>query len=65
MTARCEGPEAVIVSWAPANGYAFRELDRRRGVEAEMSFERGDERVQVEVTCPAGKPVFAVEVRDD
>ena len=24
-----------------------------------------DERVKVEVTCPAGKPVFAVEVRDD
>jgi eukaryotic-like serine/threonine-protein kinase len=64
VTARCEGPEAVIVSWAPANGYAFRELDRRRGVEAEMSFEHGDERVKVEVTCPAGKPVFAVEVRD-
>jgi serine/threonine-protein kinase len=64
VTARCEGREAVIVSWAPANGYAFRELDRRRGVEAEMSFERGDERVKVEVTCPAGEPVFAVEVRD-
>jgi hypothetical protein len=28
VTAHCEGDVAVIVSFAPANGYLFRELDR-------------------------------------
>jgi hypothetical protein len=65
VTARCEGRTAVIVSYAPANGYGLRELDRPRGAEAEVSFERGDRRVKVEVTCPAGAPVFAEEVDDD
>jgi hypothetical protein len=65
VTAHCEGDVAVIVSFAPANGYRFRELDRARGVEAEVSFERSDEhQVKVEVTCPAGRPQFSVDEKD-
>ena len=61
MTARCEGNIAVITSWTPANGYHFREVDDERGREAEVSFERDEQRVDVEVTCPSGRPVFTLD----
>ena len=61
VTARCEGNIAVITSWTPANGYRFREVDNERGREAEVSFERDEQRVDVEVTCPAGQPVFTLD----
>ena len=61
VTARCERNVAVITSWTPANGYRFREVDDERGREAEVSFERDEQRVDVEVTCPAGQPVFTLD----
>jgi len=61
VIARCDGDIAVITSWTPANGYRFREVDNERGREAEVSFERDEQRVDVEVTCPAGQPVFTLD----
>lgn len=59
--ARCEDSTAVLGTAVPANGYQVREVDRARGAEAEVTFERGGQRVKVKVTCPGGVPRFEVE----
>ncbi|MGH3656291.1 MAG: hypothetical protein ACRDUA_06505 [Micromonosporaceae bacterium] len=64
VLARCDGEIAELVSWSPANGYRLREVDPRRGIEAEVSFVRGEDddddddsqRVKVKVTCENGVP---------
>ena len=63
VVAHCEGSIAVLDTWAPKNGYGLRELDRPRGTEAEVSFQRNGQRVDVKVTCSGGVPRFADRIR--
>lgn len=58
VTARCDGDRALLTSWTPANGYSLREVEKS---DAEVSFARGDSRIDVEVTCSAGVPVFTLD----
>lgn len=63
VAAHCEGSVAVLDTWAPKNGYGLREVDRPRGTEAEVSFARDGQRVDVQVTCSGGVPRFADRIR--
>jgi hypothetical protein len=61
VLARCDGQTAELLSWSPANGYHLRELDRRRGTEAEVTFERDGQRVKLKVTCRGGVPQLRLD----
>ncbi len=69
VVARCDAGRAVIVSMAPAQGWAVHERDAGPQTEAAGEF-RGTaanhDRVKVDVRCDAGVPVLtARDERDD
>ena len=69
VVARCDAGRAVIVSMAPAQGWAVHERDAGPQTEAEGEFRRtadNHDRVKVDVRCDAGVPVLtARDERDD
>lgn len=70
VVVRCEGGHAVLVSMAPAQGFAVHERDegpQDDGAEGEFrSTTDHHDRVKVEATCTAGLPeLSARDERDD
>jgi hypothetical protein len=58
VVARCDGRTVSLVIWAPAQGYAVKQVDAGPDDRAEVTFEDGGGRVRVRVICVAGKPTL-------
>jgi hypothetical protein len=56
VVARCDGATAVLVTWAPAQGYRVKRADQQPGDDhARVTFEGSGGRVEVDVRCAAGQ----------
>jgi hypothetical protein len=68
VIARCDAGRAVIVSMAPAQGFAVHERDRGpQDDEAEGEFRStadGNDRIEVEVRCAGGVPALTARADD-
>jgi hypothetical protein len=68
VIARCDAGRAVIVSMAPAQGFAVHERDRGpQDDEAEGEFRStadGHDRIEVEVRCTGGVPALTARADD-
>lgn len=56
VVARCLEDEVLLVSWAPAQGYGIKEVDREPDTHAQVTFEGTAGQVEVDLSCVAGRP---------
>ncbi|WP_329102391.1 septum formation initiator [Micromonospora sp. NBC_01699] len=64
VVARCDGRTVSLVLWTPAQGYAVKQVDPGPDDRAEVTFEGRAGRVEVRVSCPAGRPDASVREED-
>lgn len=65
VVSRCADGLVTLVSWPPAQGFAVDQVDPGPTDHANVRFEGGETRVDVDVRCNGDTPDVAVEVDDD
>jgi hypothetical protein len=65
VVAECDGRNVWLASWTPAQGYRVGEVERGPDDDAEVTFHGSENRIEVEVECPAGRPVPSWKKNDD
>ncbi|MGH8824904.1 MAG: hypothetical protein ACRDVN_10550 [Jiangellaceae bacterium] len=63
VIARCNGLDAEVVSWTPAQGFRAETVERGPSPEVKVEFEADDRDVKVDVRCVDGRPT--AEIDDD
>lgn len=56
VTARCDGGQATLVAWTPAQGYRADEVDRGPAATPSLSFTSASREYHVTVHCAGGIP---------
>jgi hypothetical protein len=65
VVAECAGRTVWLASWTPAQGYRVGDVERGPDDDAEVTFHGSGERIEVEIECPAGRPVPTWKKNDD
>lgn len=65
VVSRCADGLATLVSWSPAQGFAVDQVDPGPTDHADVRFEGGETRVDVDVRCNGDTPDVEVETDDD
>jgi hypothetical protein len=64
IIATCDGDQAFLRSWSPAQGFRTDEVERGPAAITSIKFKSGKDELRITVTCQAGEPV-AVTATDD
>jgi serine/threonine-protein kinase len=59
--AECVGSDVQLVSWAPAQGYRVKDVDRGPDDDVKVEFKGPDQTAKLKITCIDGEPVADID----